>query len=76
MTMSRRESLSPFLFDIDRKRLSVLFKRASTSGLFKGIHCGNGMYMSYLQYADNILVFIPNHFIFIINAKLKDFEMV
>jgi hypothetical protein len=38
----RRESLSPFLFDIDMEGLSVLFNRASTSGLFKGIHCGNG----------------------------------
>ena len=56
------DPLSPFLFDITVEGLSVLFERASNSGLFKGINCGNGMHLSHLQYADDTLVFSPNDF--------------
>jgi mannosylglycoprotein endo-beta-mannosidase len=69
--------LSPFLFDIAVEGLSVLFKRASNSGLCKRINCGNGMHLSHLQYVDDTLVFSPNDFHSISTAKrnLRWFEL-
>jgi len=47
-----------FFFYIVMEGLSVLFKRASNSSLFKGINCGNGMHLIHLQYTNDTLVLV------------------
>jgi len=53
------DPLSPFLFLIAVEGLSVLFQRAASNDLFKGIPFGDSFCLSHLQYADDTLIFMP-----------------
>jgi hypothetical protein len=53
------DPLSLFLFLIVVEGLSVLFQRATTNDLFKGITFGDIFCLSHLQYADDTLIFMP-----------------
>jgi len=53
------DPLSPFLFNIAVEGLSVLFQRAATSNIFRGIDFGSNNFLSHLQYTDDTLVFMP-----------------
>jgi hypothetical protein len=54
------DPLFSFLFDIVVEGLSVLFQRASMTGLIRGIKLQNGDSISHLQYANDTLVFTPD----------------
>jgi hypothetical protein len=53
------DPLSLFNFLIVVEGLSVLFQRATTNDLFKGITFGDIFCLSHLQYADDTLIFMP-----------------
>ena len=53
------DPLSLFLFLIAVEELSVLFQRAITNDLFKGIPFGDSFCLSHLQYVDDTLIFMP-----------------
>jgi mannosylglycoprotein endo-beta-mannosidase len=52
------DPISPFLFDIATEGLSVLFQRASSENIIKGLQFTSGIFVSHLQYADDTLIFI------------------
>ncbi|MFS7997684.1 putative RNA-directed DNA polymerase [Helianthus anomalus] len=49
------DPLSPFLFLIAMEALSGMMKKASDVGLFRGISIGNGLTLSHLLYADDVI---------------------
>jgi len=53
------DPLSPFLFNIAAEGLSILFQRATTSNIFRGIDFNSNNFLSHLQYIDDTLVFMP-----------------
>jgi len=53
------DPLSPFLFLIAAEGLFVLFERAASNDLFKGIPFGDSFCLSHLQYANDTLIFMP-----------------
>jgi hypothetical protein len=53
------DPFTPFLILIATEGLFVLFQRAATTDLFKGIPFGDNFCLSHLQYADDTLIFIP-----------------
>ena len=55
------DPFSPFLFLIAAEGLSVLFQRAATNDLFKGIPFGDSFCLSHLQYTDDTLIFMPTN---------------
>jgi hypothetical protein len=57
-SLHQGDPFSPFLFYIVMEGLSILFKRASNSSLFKRINCGNGMHLIHLQYTNDTLVLV------------------
>jgi len=63
------DPLSPFLFDIAVQGLTVLFNRASDSGYFKGLQTFPGHHITHLQYADDTLIFLPNDYSSLLDAK-------
>ncbi|GMJ04570.1 hypothetical protein HRI_004126200 [Hibiscus trionum] len=50
--------LSPFLFNIFGEALSVLLRKATNENIIKGVEVGrNGMKISHLQFADDLIIF-------------------
>jgi len=70
--------LSPFLFDIAVRGLTILFNRASASGYFKGLQTAPRHYITHSQYADDSPIFLPNDFPSLLHAKriLRWFEII
>ena len=62
--LKQGDPLYSLLFDLDDEGLLVLFQRTSTIVYFRGIEDSHEDYISHLQYTNDTLIFIPNHFHF------------
>lgn len=73
------DPLSPFLFLLAAEGLKCILDKASEVGLLHGIHLGNlGSDFSLLQFADDILIFVPDEVEMINNLKreFRCFEVI
>ncbi|CAL5427989.1 unnamed protein product [Camellia sinensis] len=73
------DPLSPFLFNIVAQGLNVLLERAKEMGLIKGPSVGmSDLRLSYLQFADDTLLFCEAEWAEIVNVKriLRCFEVI
>lgn len=52
--------LSPLLFNIIVEVLHLILQKAERMGFFKGVRLDSGPSISYLQFADNTIIFIEN----------------
>ena len=57
--LRQKDLISPFLFDVVIKGLSILFQKASRGNILKGLQFASGIFLSHLQYTDDTLIFIP-----------------
>lgn len=72
------DPLSPLLFNIVAEILHLLLEKAEHLGLLRGIKLGSGPTISYLQFADDTIIFTENtmHSCKGIKVVLKIFELL
>jgi len=67
--LHQEDLIFPFLFNIVAGSLSVLFQKASSGNILKGLQFALGIFLSHLQYADDTLIFIPTDIYKLVQIK-------